>query len=259
MHYKLPTGLLQIGDPANFILIEDLTQFKVKATYINGQLVAENGESKIPHIQADVINNFNATSIQLEELCVLQKDFPHKEDQIPVIEAIEGQLITNCKWMHPTIKEGQIKTNTTDDILKLVVYNRYHTAAPKIAFIHNFGFTQGAIASTVAHDSHNIIAVGVDDISIMNAINEVVRTKGGISCVNNQESKVLGLPVAGLMTPEDPYKVTEEYIAIDKMAKALGGKLNSPFMTLSFMALLVIPHLKLSDLGLFDGDQFKFM
>jgi adenine deaminase len=259
MHYKLPTGLLQIGDPANFILIEDLTQFKVKATYINGQLVAENGESKIPHIQADVINNFNATSIQLEELCVLQKDFPHKEDQIPVIEAIEGQLITNCKWMHPTIKEGQIKTNTTDDILKLVVYNRYHAAAPKIAFIHNFGFTQGAIASTVAHDSHNIIAVGVDDISIMNAINEVVRTKGGISCVNNQESKVLGLPVAGLMTPEDPYKVTEEYIAIDKMAKALGGKLNSPFMTLSFMALLVIPHLKLSDLGLFDGDQFKFM
>jgi adenine deaminase len=161
--------------------------------------------------------------------------------------------------MNPTIKEGQILTNTTKDILKLVVYNRYHTASPKIAFIHKFGFTKGAIASTVAHDSHNIIAVGVDDASIMNAINEVVQTKGGISCVNGQTIKILGLPVAGLMTPEDPYKVTEEYIAIDQMAKGLGGKLNAPFMTLSFMALLVIPHLKLSDLGLFDGDEFKFM
>jgi adenine deaminase len=259
LHYKLPTGLLQLGDPANFILLEDLTQFKVKATYINGQLVAENGLSKIPHIQADVINHFNATPIQLDQLNVFQKDYPHRNDQIPVIEAIEGQLITNCKWMNPTIKEGQILTNTTKDILKLVVYNRYHTASPKIAFIHKFGFTKGAIASTVAHDSHNIIAVGVDDASIMNAINEVVQTKGGISCVNGQTIKILGLPVAGLMTPEDPYKVTEEYISIDQMAKGLGGKLNAPFMTLSFMALLVIPHLKLSDLGLFDGDEFKFM
>ena len=144
-------------------------------------------------------------------------------------------------------------------MLKLVVFNRYQPATPKIAFIKNFGFTHGAIASTVAHDSHNIIAVGVDDISIMKIINEVIQNKGGIGCINEQETKILGLPVAGLMTHEDPYQVTEAYIAIDQMAKALGGNLNAPFMTLSFMALLVIPHLKLSDLGLFDGDEFKFM
>jgi len=138
-----------------------------------------------------------------------------------------------------------------------VVYNRYHAAAPKVGLIQSFGFKSGAIASTVAHDSHNIIAVGVDDESILKAINLVVHEKGGISCVQNELSKVIGLPVAGLMSTEDPYKVANDYIEIDKMAKALGTKLGSPFMTLSFMALLVIPHIKMSDLGLFDGDQFK--
>jgi adenine deaminase len=138
-----------------------------------------------------------------------------------------------------------------------VVYNRYHAAKPKVGLIQSFGFKTGAIASTVAHDSHNIIAVGVDDESILKAINLVVQEKGGISCVHGAQEKVIGLPVAGLMSTNDPYQVATAYIEIDKMAKSLGTQLASPFMTLSFMALLVIPHLKMSDLGLFDGDQFK--
>lgn len=259
LHYQLPTGLAHIGDPANLIVLADLQSFKVKATYINGELVAQEGKSMIPHIEESMINHFNATPLQVEQIQVKSESFVQKEGMIPVIEAIDGQLITNCKWMQPMIQNNCIQSDTTNDILKLVVYNRYTKATPAVAFIHQFGFKVGAIASTVAHDSHNIIAVGTDDISIVKAINEVVQTKGGISCVDQDQSKVLGLPVAGLMTNEDPYKVTEAYISIDKMAKSLGGNLQSPFMTLSFMALLVIPHLKLSDLGLFDGDEFKFM
>jgi adenine deaminase len=176
---------------------------------------------------------------------------------VPVIHAIDGQLITNLVWTQPSIIDNKIVADTEKDILKVVVYNRYHAATPKIGLIQSFGFKTGAIASTVAHDSHNIIAVGVDDESILKAINLVVQDKGGISCVQNDASKVIGLPVAGLMSTADPYQVANDYIEIDKMAKSLGTPLGSPFMTLSFMALLVIPHLKMSDLGLFDGDQFK--
>jgi adenine deaminase len=166
-------------------------------------------------------------------------------------------LITNLVWTKPSIKDNTIIADIEKDVLKVVVYNRYHAAKPKIGLIQSFGFKSGAIASTVAHDSHNIIAVGVDDESILKAINLVVHKKGGISCVQGESSKVIGLPVAGLMSIADPYQVANDYIEIDKMAKSLGTKLGSPFMTLSFMALLVIPHIKMSDLGLFDGDQFK--
>jgi adenine deaminase len=174
-----------------------------------------------------------------------------------VIHAIDGQLITNLVWAKPTIKEDKIVADIENDLLKVVVYNRYRASKPKIGLIQSFGFKSGAIASTVAHDSHNIIAVGADDESLLNAINLVVKEQGGISCVYENESKVIGLPVAGLMSIADPYQVANDYITIDKMAKSLGTQLQSPFMTLSFMALLVIPHIKMSDLGLFDGDQFK--
>ena len=258
LHYKLPTGQAQIGDPANLIVVEDLTHFKVKETYINGELVAAAGKSLIPFVQEEVINQFEAQPINELSIQVGKKEYPSNESGlIPVIEAIDGQLITNCLWMGAHIKNDMIISNTNDDILKMVVYNRYFNAPPKIAFIKNFGFKEGAIASTVAHDSHNIIAVGVDDESIVKAINLVIAQKGGISCVNTSNQKVLGLPVAGLMSVEDPYTVAQAYTQIDQMAKALGSPLGSPFMTLSFMALLVIPHLKLSDKGLFDGDGFK--
>jgi adenine deaminase len=257
VHYQLPTGMARVNDPANFIVIEDLTHFKVAQTYINGQLVAEKGQSLIQPIDEKIINQFDTTLIKVEDIQVDLGTYPTKENKIAVIEAIDGQLITNYLWEDPTITDGKIISDTNKDILKIVVYNRYHPAAPKMAFIKNFGFKHGAIASTVAHDSHNIIAVGVNDHEIVQAINAVIQEKGGISCVKEQESKVLGLPVAGLMSKDDPYMVAEAYSTIDAMAKSLGSKLGSPFMTLSFMALLVIPHLKLSDKGLFDGDRFK--
>ena len=257
-HYNLPTGKALVGDPANLIVVEDLTSFKVKQTYINGNLVAENGISLIPDVLETTINQFDAAFITASDIQISSNDYPSNNDgNIPVIEAIEGQLITNCLWMKPTLNNQYLISNTNEDLLKMVVYNRYYAAPPKIAFIKNFGFKYGAIASTVAHDSHNIIAVGVDDASIVKAINLVIEQKGGISCVHENNQKVLGLPVAGLMSIEDPYKVANAYTQIDSMAKSLGSKLAAPFMTLSFMALLVIPHLKLSDKGLFDGDQFK--
>lgn len=257
IHYQLPTGYARVNDPANLILVENLQDFKVIETYINGQLVAQNGHSLIEPIQATAINQFNAHPIALSDLQLPDATYPSKDGMVPVIHAIDGQLITNLVWTNPSIKDNAIVADIEKDILKVVVYNRYHAAKPKIGLIQSFGFKSGAIASTVAHDSHNIIAVGVDDESILKAINLVVHEKGGISCVQGESSKVIGLPIAGLMSTEDPYKVANDYIEIDKMAKSLGTQLGSPFMTLSFMALLVIPHIKMSDLGLFDGDQFK--
>ena len=257
LHYQLPTGFARVNDPANFILVEDLQHFKVIETYINGQLVAKDGQSLIEPVHATSINQFNAKPITISDLQLPVTGYPSKDGLVPVIHAIDGQLITNLVWDKPIIKDNEIVADTEKDILKVVVYNRYHAAKPKVGLIQSFGFKAGAIASTVAHDSHNIIAVGVDDESILKAINLVVHEKGGISCVQNNVSKVIGLPVAGLMSTADPYQVANDYIEIDKMAKSLGAQLGSPFMTLSFMALLVIPHIKMSDLGLFDGDQFK--
>jgi adenine deaminase len=257
LHYKLPTGFARVNDPANLILVEDLSHFKVLETYIDGQLVAKDGHSFIEPIQATSLNQFNADPITLLDLQLPVETYPNKDGMVPVIHAIDGQLITNLVWTKPNIKDDKIVADTEQDILKVVVYNRYHAAIPKIGLIQSFGFKTGAIASTVAHDSHNIIAVGMDDESILKAINLVVQEKGGISCVLGAQEKVIGLPVAGLMSTEDAYKVANDYIEIDQMAKSLGTQLGSPFMTLSFMALLVIPHIKMSDLGLFDGDQFK--
>jgi len=257
IHYQLPTGYARVHDPANLILVEDLTNFKVIETYIDGQLVAKDGHSLIEPVQATTINQFNAHPIELSDLQLPVASYPSKEGMVPVIHAIDGQLITNLIWETPTIKDIEIIADIEKDVLKVVVYNRYHAAKPKIGLIQSFGFKSGAIASTVAHDSHNIIAVGVEDESILKAINLVVHEKGGISCVQGELSKVIGLPVAGLMSTADAYQVANDYIEIDKMAKSLGTQLGSPFMTLSFMALLVIPHIKMSDLGLFDGDQFK--
>ena len=256
-HYHLPTGLFKVGDPANFIVVKDLFEFKVTQTYINGNKVAENGQSLIPMIHEKTINQFNALPLSVKDIKINAANYPQQNGLIPIIEAIDGQLITNCLWEEASKIENELIVNASKDVLKIVVYNRYHAAPPKMAFIKNFGFTTGAIASTVAHDSHNIIAVGVTDEEITNAINAVLEKQGGISCVQGSAIKVLGLPVAGLMSVQDPYQVAAAYTEIDTMAKSLGSSLGSPFMTLSFMALLVIPHLKLSDKGLFDATAFK--
>ena len=261
-HYKLPVGILNPGDPANFILVKDLIHFEVLQTYINGELVAENGVTKINSVPTNAINNFNCEKIEPTALAVPENKYPNKNGLIPVIEALDGQLITNKLLLTGTLQNGNWVTDTAHDILKIVVVNRYHAAPIAKAFIKNFGVTHGAIASSVAHDSHNIVAVGVDDESIAAAIHLVMEAKGGVSVVsgasNDATNSVLPLPVAGLMSSADGFEVASKYTEIDLEAKALGSKLQAPFMTLSFMALLVIPHLKLSDKGLFNGDDFNF-
>lgn len=259
LHYHLPIGLLREGDPADFIVAEDLENFTIRQTYINGQLVAENGNSFIQSVNAEPINQFDCKPVTTEALQVKITGYPSRNGKIPVIEALDGQLITNRIELEGKEENGKWISDPANDILKMVVINRYHAAPVAKCFIRNFGFKEGAIASSVAHDSHNIVAVGADDESLAKAINLVIAEKGGVSCVSGKKEKVLGLPVAGLMSAEDGYLVAEKYTAIDKMAKELGSSLGAPFMTLSFMALLVIPHLKLSDKGLFDGDRFAFV
>jgi adenine deaminase len=258
-HYKMNVGLLQKNDPADFIVVKDLKDFQVVATYIDGNIVAENGVSKINTSKAGVINNFSCNKREIKDFEFRVED---SSSEITVIEALDGQLITNKLLVRPKIENGFYESDIERDILKMVVINRYKNAPVAKAFVKNFGLKQGAIASSVAHDSHNIIAVGVDDESLCKAVNLIIENKGGISCANiagEGVNKVLALPVAGLMSDEDGYNVAEMYTSIDKAAKSLGSKLSAPFMTLSFMALLVIPHVKLSDLGLFDGDAFEFI
>lgn len=267
-HYKMNIGLLQKGDAADFIVVEDLVNFKVLQTYINGELVAENGKSLLVTHPSTLINNFNCSEKNILDFKFAISDFG---EPVYAIEALDGQLITNKIICHPIVTDKFYESDVANDILKMVVVNRYKNAPIAKAFIKNFGLKQGAIASSVAHDSHNIVAVGIDDESICKAVNLVIKESGGVSAASPQplskgegtgifKSMVLPLPVAGLMSNQDGYKVAADYTAIDKMVKEeLGSTLAAPFMTLSFMALLVIPHVKLSDLGLFDGDGFKFV
>ncbi|MBL7758127.1 MAG: adenine deaminase, partial [Chitinophagaceae bacterium] len=257
-HYKLDVGLLRTGDPADFICVKNLEEFIVTKTYINGQLVAKDGQSLIKTTTAGIVNNFSCSLKTPADFAV--KADGADQQTIPVIEALDGQLITNRLNESALIADGYIKADTARDILKIVVVNRYNDAPVSKAFIRNFGLRQGAIASSVAHDSHNIVAVGADDESICAAVNAVIDAKGGVSIAQPAEqTEVLPLPVAGLMSQTDGYEVAEAYARIDRAAKKAGSTLGSPFMTLSFMALLVIPHLKLSDKGLFDGDRFSFV
>lgn len=259
MHYKLKVGLLQAGDPADFVVVQDLENFNVLKTFIDGQLVAEAGQSTIRLSAAGdkEINRFNCSSKQASDFEVALKN--GGDELMPVIEALNGQLITNKLLLQPRVIGGMILPDTDRDILKIAVVNRYKDVPVATAFIKNFGLKRGAIASSVAHDSHNIVVVGVDDGSICRAVNALILEKGGICCVDEEVVDVLPLPIAGLMSSGDAYKVASRYKTLDASAKQLGSTLDSPFMTLSFMALLVIPSLKLSDKGLFDGHQFQFL
>ena len=253
-HYGLSVGLLKAGDPADFIVVEDLKTFEVKQTYINGNLVAENGKCKFTTEKAAIINNFNTSKKSVADFQITTD-----KSEMQVIKAINGEIVTETFWAPVKQENGFVVSDTDQDILKMTVVNRYEEQAPAIAFIHNFNLKQGAIASCVGHDSHNIIAVGADDESIARAVNLIIKNKGGISAVGNGTEQVLALPVAGIMTNADGPTVAAQYLEIDNMVKQqLGTRLTAPFMTLSFMALLVIPQLKLSNLGLFDGNSFEF-
>jgi len=308
-HYNLEHGQLKVGDPADFIIVDDLVNFRVSHTYIKGTLVASNGTSHLASthlvtepaptaagglLSAEPINNFKARTHTVADFAYPLNKWGEEEnvEQCYCIEALDGQLITN-RLIIPIADtlpaDGHLNSNPEKDVLKIVVVNRYNPAPVAKSFIKGFGLKRGAIAASVAHDSHNIVAVGVDDESISRAINLIIDQKGGLSCVDPGKSTaaantpanapapsditgepihitpaagtelLLPLPVAGLMSLDDGYRVADAYTAIDHMAKDLGSTLAAPFMTLSFMALLVIPHLKLGDLGLFDGDAFKLL
>ena len=257
-HYQLPIGKARVGDSADFILVENFETVNVLATYKQGICLAEKGISHLPFITETPINNFVSRHIALQELQVEAPAANTSSVKVKVIDALNGQLITSTSHATLPVINGFVKADPSQDVLKLVCLNRYASTAPAIAFIRNFGLQEGAIASTVAHDSHNIIAVGTDDASILQAIQNLMDSQGGVNVVHAQEIRSLALPLAGLMSTEKAEWVAQQYAQLDQRAKSMGSKLDAPFMTLSFMALLVIPHLKLSDKGLFDGDSFNF-
>ena len=252
-HYGLDVGLLKVGDAADCIVVENLYDFKTLQTYINGALVFDKGESKIVSIDFEILNNFNTDK-------KLVSDFRYESNQskIRVIECLDGELVTNEIIKDATTDNGNLISNTETDILKMTIVNRYENSKSSIAFIKNIGLKEGAIATSIGHDSHNIIAVGVSDEAICKAVNLLIDNKGGICAVSDDSEKVVPLPIAGIMSDQNAETIGKAYSELDEMAKDLGSKLHAPYMSLSFMALLVIPSLKLGDKGLFDGDTFKF-
>ncbi|MFD1468760.1 adenine deaminase [Hymenobacter caeli] len=257
-HYRLPVGLLRVGDPADFIVVDNLTDCRVRQTYLDGQLVAENGRSLLPAAPIAAANNFHAQPVQAADFRVAAPTGP---PTLRVIECFDGQLITARRDLPARVENGEIVADPARDVLKLAVVNRYRAhVPPAVAFIQGFGLRGGALASSVGHDSHNITAVGGDDASLARAVNLVVGARGGLAAVGpGGEELLLPLPVAGLMSDQPGADVAAAYAALDAFAKRLGSPLGAPFMTLSFMALLVIPSLKLSDKGLFDGEAFRFV
>ena len=255
-HYGLDVGYLKKGDPADFLVIDDFERLQIQKTVIQGEIVAENGRSRLPRKPAGIINRFSANPKKPEDFSV-----PHENRPVHIIDVIDRQLITRKSSDTLESLNGSLACNLEKDILKIAVINRYEDREPAIGFVRNFGLKHGAIAGSIAHDSHNIIAVGTTDEEISSAVNLIIANKGGICavCKTKNIREILPLPIAGLMSDEDFETVADRYTRLDTLAKEMGSKLRAPFMTLSFMALLVIPEIKLSDRGLFDGTRFEFM
>jgi len=254
-HYGINVGLLQKNDPADFIIVDNLENFKIIETYCNGINVYKQNKSLIKYNKKVRMNNFKRKKITIEDIAVKQLS---NKKKINVIEVIDGELFTKMISCHAKIIDNHVVQDIPNDILKIVVVNRYdNISKPTIGFIKNFGLKSGAIASCVAHDSHNIIAVGANDLDIINAINEIVSNKGGLSISENDSIFSLSLEIAGLMTNKSAKYVAHKYKELDTKTKILGSKLKAPFMTLSFMGLLVIPEFKISDKFLFDSVNFK--
>jgi len=252
-HYNLDVGLLQVGHNADCIVVQDLKDFKTLKTYVNGVLVYNNGTSLIETVAFKNLNNFNCKRKTVADFKIASS-----AKRIRVIEALEGQLVTNEIIENANLVDGYLVSNTDTDVLKMAVINRYQDKKPALAFIKNFGLKEGAIASSVGHDSHNIIVVGVTDEAICKAVNLIIENKGGICAVSNTKEAIVKLPIAGIMSDKPCAVIGKQYQTLDAMAKTMGCTLNAPYMSLSFMALLVIPSLKLSDKGLFSGSSFTF-
>jgi len=246
-HYGLSVGRLRVGDPADFILVDNLENFHILQTIIGGKIVSKKGKPLIDSISTEKPNHFLTNLKKVEDFALESCEYSE------IIHAIDHSLVTKEEIVN-------LSRDNIDDILKITVVNRYKDAQPAVAYIHGFGLQRGAIASSVAHDSHNIIAVGCSDKLITKAVNAIIEQNGGICAVDDEFIEMLPLPIAGLMSDRDGFEVAKEYEKLDKVARELfGSQLSAPFMTLSFMALLVIPELKLSDKGLFDAISFHFV
>jgi len=252
-HYQLQTGMLKPGEKADFIIADGVDPFQVIATYINGEPLFQDGRVEIDLPRIDLLNAFHALPINPADLKI-----KGKSGQYRIIHAWDGELITGSETAHLVANDGVVEADLEHDILKIVVMNRYKPAKPSIGWISGFGIKKGAMASSIAHDSHNIIAVGTSDAEIAEAINQIIFHKGGIAATESGISKILPLPIAGLMSPDEAGEVGSRYAELTGFVKGLGSTLKAPFMTLSFMALLVIPHLKIGDKGLFNCDTFEF-
>ena len=255
-HYGLEVGCLQKGDSADFLVIDDFDGLRIRQTVINGEIVAENGRTLLPRKPAGIVNRFAATPKNPQDFSV-----PDQKRAVNIMDVIDGQLITQKSRDTLEAENGHLKSNIEKDILKIAVVNRYEDLKPAVGFVRNFGLKHGAISGSIAHDSHNIIVVGTSDEDICSAVNLIIANQGGICAVCGAKNvrEILPLPIAGLMSDEDFETVANQYTRLDTLAKEMGSTLHAPFMTLSFMALLVIPEIKLSDKGLFDGTRFEFM
>ncbi len=258
-HYGLNLGSLQEGDAFNAVLVSDLTQFAVQATWIDGRLLAEGGRSLLPFLPVRPINRFAAEAMDTAALS-LRVGLPDGVYPCRVIEAADGELLTREGRAEVCCRAGYLQPDPADDLLLLAVVNRYHPAPPALALVRGFGLQRGAMASSVAHDSHNLIAVGCDAVVLAEVLNALVATQGGLALSDGEMVQTLPLPIAGLMSASDGDTVAASYAALTSAAREmLGSPMRAPFMTLAFMALLVIPELKLCDRGLFDGRSFGFV
>lgn len=252
-HYNLDAGLLRPGDPADFIIVDDPRKMNVLETWINGTKVYDRGEVLFNYSPGEPVNKFNCSPVGKDQI-----EVPWQKGEMRVITAFDGELFTKETLFEPA--EGScVEPEPAEDILKIVVKDRYNDTAPAVGFIKGFGLKRGAFASSVAHDSHNIIAIGTNDDDILRAVNEIVNMKGGLAVSDGEKAGSLKLNIAGIMSDRPCSEVAGDYERLSSMVKNMGCIMSSPFMTLSFMALLVIPELKLSDRGLFDGNRFQYV
>ncbi len=259
-HYRLPVGCLRAGDPADFVRVADLREFRVLETWIGGEKVAENGLSLLPRLSVSAPNYFLANHRQATDFQLFHQYYC---PQLRVIKVYDGEIVTGEEEGSVSeMREGQYMPDVNQDLLYITVLNRYTAAAkPALGFVRGFGLKRGALASSVAHDSHNIVAVGTSEEALAEAVNAVIEAKGGIAASDGHgDVRILPLPIAGLMSQSDGWQLAEDYSRLDGWVKSeLGCVLRAPFMSLSFLALPVIPKLKMTDRGLFDVDRFEFV
>jgi adenine deaminase len=250
-HYGLENGLLRCGDSADFILVDTLQDMNVQETWIKGKKVFSEGMIRFTYDGSEAVNNFNCSRITETDI-----EIRNKAGEIRIIEAVEGELLTGESHRFFSSQEI-IAPDTVNDILKIVVKDRYKDSPPAVGFIRGFALKRGAFASSIAHDSHNIIAVGTSDGDIVNSINEIVRLKGGLAVSDGGSIRSIALNIGGIMTSRSCEEIAHDYEGLNELVGSMGCLMKSPFMTLSFMALLVIPDLKIGDRGLFDVKKFE--